>query len=259
MILPLPIVWIFLFLIGSAFGSFLNVVGDRVPRGKSLMGRSHCDFCRRKLSWYELIPVLSLIFQKGRSRCCGKSLSAQYAVVEAVTGLVFVFLSFLTEFNIFQIILLYILSSLFIAIIISDFKYHIIPDSFQLIFLISAVIFRFSTIPLSFDQIFYAVRDGGAVLAPILFLYLITRGKGMGFGDVKLAFCMGVFLGFQKGLLALYMGFLMGAFVGVLLLVAQRKSMKSKIAFGPFLLAGTVLSFLFGEQLLSTVLRLYGF
>ncbi|MCJ7826489.1 prepilin peptidase, partial [Patescibacteria group bacterium] len=127
-----------LFVLGLCVGSFLNVLVERLPRNESvLFGRSHCDHCKHKLLWYELIPLVSFFIQKGKSRCCHKRLSCQYPLVELITGIGFVLLFRLLpsalnlhSINFFSIVLLtsyFVLLSSFIVIFVTDFKYEIIP------------------------------------------------------------------------------------------------------------------------------------
>ncbi len=251
---------IFIFIVGLAIGSFLNVLIDRLPKGQSIMGRSHCDHCKRNLQWYELIPIVSFIVQNGKSKCCRKKLSWQYPVVEMITGM-----SFLLIFNASRVggqllISLGIVSCL-IVIFVADFKYKIIPDSIQVVLFIFSVMLNLFQHP--FNQIPKLVKNdiasGIVVMLPILLLYLFTRGKGMGFGDVKLAFIMGFLLGIKGGAIALYIAFITGAVYGLVLILLKKKKLKSKIAFGPFLVIGTVMVLFWGEKILETVKKIYGF
>src|SRR3990167_6556457 len=120
-----------IFILGASIGSFLNVLIDRLPKEGSINGRSHCDFCVKKIAWRDLIPVFSFFVLKGKSRCCHKKLSWQYPAVEFVTGLVFVMVfkdgPYLGTSLIRSVLILSILSSL-IVIFVSDLKYHLISD-----------------------------------------------------------------------------------------------------------------------------------
>lgn len=265
----------FSFLLGLSIGSFLNVLVDRLPKGESILGRSHCDYCKKKIAWYDLFPLVSFFLIRGRCRYCNRRLSYYYPLVEFLTGLVFVgvFLKYGSvdiffnppEFGILTAWL--VLFSSLIVIFFADLKYRLIPDSMQFMFLVSAFSVRILSqtnaalggwpmrvIP----ELQAGVIAGLFVMAPILFLFLVTRGKGMGFGDVKYAFGMGVLLGTKGGYMALYFGFVLGAVVGVALLVAGKKGFKSKIAFGPFLVAATVLVSLFFETFSRWMSSLYG-
>src|SRR3990167_2998470 len=122
---------VIIFILGASIGSFLNVLIDRLPQGKSILGRSQCDFCQKKLKWFDLIPIFSFIFLTGRCRYCHKKLSWQYPVVEALTGLAFVF----SDFAVWGII------ACLIVIFFSDLKYHLISDYILL------TLFMFSFLP----------------------------------------------------------------------------------------------------------------
>lgn len=216
------------FAVGLCVGSFLNVLIDRLPKSESIwFDRSKCDFCKKPLRWFELIPLLSFIFQGGRCRRCHKSLSLQYPIIELATGLMFVYLPW-TSWIIFASLL---------VIFVADLKYMIIPDSM----IVVGVIGTLWGNPLA---------GLGAALF-FLLLYFITRGKGMGLGDVKLAFLLGFWLGYPEIVIALYLAFLTGAVVGVTLILRGKKGLKSKIALGPFLIVGAVIAYFYSTQILA--------
>ncbi len=236
----------FLFFIGACIGSFLGVLASRLPRNESVIwGRSHCDWCKRPLRWFELIPIISFAIQKGRCLRCKKKLSWSYPLLELFTGFFFaltyarfgqngeLFLSFL------------ILGSAFIVLFLADIWYQILPDSMILVGMIAAagVIGIRELLPHMIPAIFSFVF--------FYLLWAVTRGRGMGFGDVKFSFLMGFFLGFPLIVAALYIAFLTGAAVGVILMMRGRAGWKSKIAFGPFLILGTVVAFVWGPYFIA--------
>lgn len=254
---------LFLFIFGTAIGSFLNVLIDRLPREESINGRSHCEFCKKTLSPLDLIPVLSFIFLKGKCRYCGKKLSLQYPGIEVLTGITFVtifnfkFLILNLNSNLEFQILNYVIVSCLIVIFFIDLKNQIIPDEMQIALFISILFIRVVG-SIGIVGVMWGALEGLIVMLPILFLYLITRGRGMGFGDVKLAFNMGFLLGIKGGFVAIYLGFILGAFFGIVLLLMKKKKMKSKIAFGPFLVAGIVIVMFFEKPIFSLIQRIYG-
>ena len=272
---------ILLFILGLAVGSFLNVLIDRLPNGESpLSGRSYCDKCKKTLKWYDMVPVASFLILKGKCRFCRASLSFYYPLVELITGIMFVvtfvyishlpliidhlpFSTFNFQLSIF-IYYAFILSS-FIVIFFADLKYGIIPDSITYpAVLLSTIYYLLFTIysPIVNDQssIINNILSGLGAFIFFLILYLITRGRGIGFGDVKLAFLIGLFLGFPKILIALYLAFLTGAIAGSILIVWGKKKLKGgTIPFGPFLIIGAVLSLFCGEKILQLVLPLLSF
>ncbi|MEI7652674.1 MAG: prepilin peptidase [bacterium] len=254
---------VLIFAMGASVGSFLNVLVDRLPRGKSLLGRSHCDHCKKLLSPIELIPIISFLIQKGRSRCCDKPLSHSYSSVEAMTGIFFVLtlllslssLSDVTPVFVLCMVLIWILLSASIAISLIDFRLHLIPDVLQVVIMVTALIYTYFWG--QWGE--YAVLSGLVVALPILFIYLVTRGKGMGFGDVVLEIGLGIWLGSVKGLLGVYLGFLFGSLFGILLILLKKAGRRTHIAFGPFLLAGAWVSYFAGTPILTMVKRYLGF
>lgn len=248
----------FLFILGSAIGSFLNVVIDRIPREESLNGRSHCDHCKKTLMPLDLVPVFSYVFLRGRCRYCGKGLSIQYPLIEALTGALFV-LAFVLVRPVFDAGLLFLLAvvSIMIAVFFTDLKEQLIPDELQIAFFLIALLEKIVK-GASLIDVGYAVTAGLVVALPILLMYLFTKGRGMGFGDVKLAFNIGFYQGWVSGLLVLYLGFVSGATAGIALLLAGRKRMKSRIAFGPFLILGLFVMLAFQHEVLGVIRRIYG-
>ena len=251
--------YIFLFLLGSAIGSFLNVLTDRWSTGESIMGRSACDHCHKKIQWYDLLPVVSYFILGGKSRCCHKKISFYYPLIEFLTGAAFV-LGWIyfpgTDIFLAKIIFLVILCAL-IVVFFADTKYQIIPDEVQVIFLLSSLIFLFSQkIPLS--SFLQHILAAFLLMLSILSLFLLTKGRGMGFGDVKLAFSIGLLLGVKNGFLSLYFAFILGALIGILAILFKKKKFKSKIAFGPFLISGLLLVFFWQEKIDILLKKLYG-
>lgn len=237
---------IILFILGLSGGSFLNVLIDRLPKGQTIWGRSHCDWCKRQLTWYELIPVVSWITQGARCRRCHKPISIQYPLVELASGLGFVFLYMYSFQSPTILVSQYLLLSSLLVIFVADLKYQIIPDSMILIGVIGAIggIWEMGAI-------WENVTAGAGAALFFFLLWRITRGRGMGIGDIKLAFLLGFLLGYPAIIVALYAAFLTGAIVGVILILGRRAGLKSKIAFGPFLIVGTLIALLWGERIIT--------
>lgn len=248
-----------LFFLGTAIGSFINVVVDRLPKGKKITGRSKCDYCKKTLAPLDLIPIFSFVFIRGRCRYCHKKLSWQYPVVELLTGILFVviyYLLLITNINllvyqllttIYYLLLLSILWSIFLM----DLKYMIIADELQ-------IVLGITSIPLFLRDPF-GHSIGAIVLSGLFYgIYRMTKRKGMGFGDVKLAFIMGFMLGWYHGLIAVYISFITGGLIGMILLIMRRKGMKSKVAFGPFLVISSAIMLLFPDQITRLISSLFG-
>lgn len=228
-------------LIGLFFGSFFNVLVDRLPAGESILfGRSHCDFCKKNLRWFELIPVLSFLLQRGKCRRCHHSLSIRYPISELLTAVLFMGTASLVVTHSFPIIAVtFLLVSILWVIFWTDILTYMIPDSLIVIGCVVSLFFLFSTPPLSIAGYLLSASVGSGFF---YFLWFVTKGKGMGFGDVKLVLLLGLALGFPRIVTALYVAFLTGAIVGIILIIGGKKHLKSKIPFGPFLIIGAALS-----------------
>ena len=237
---------VILFVFGAVVGSFLNVLALRYNSGLPLGGRSSCTHCGKKLSWYELIPILSFVFLGGRCSGCRARISRQYPLVELSTGVLFATLPlvFLPVF------------CLYVVIVVYDFRHKIIPDGLSY----TAAIFA-ALAALLFGN--HTLLDWLA--GPILFtffgtLWLITRGRAVGFGDAKLALSIGLLLGAAAGFSAVIMAFWIGAVTGIFLILwnkgnpllrgGKRITMKTELPFAPFLILGSWLAVLLHLDLL---------
>ena len=262
--------YIFIFLFGLCIGSFLNCVVYRLEKKQSfLKGRSYCPHCRHALSWLDLVPVFSFLLLKGKCRYCKKSISIQYLLIELMTGLLFLLIfnfqfTIFNEFSIFNFqtvvnfLFLLIISCFLIVIFVYDLKHYIIPDkvlfpAIAIVFL-EQLIFKFSLARrpmaegfLDFSHLWAGLGAG----AFFLFFFLISSGRWMGFGDVNLAFFMGLFLGYPKILVALFSAFLLGAIIGVGLIIFGSKNLKSEVPFGPFLIIGTFIALFYGQEIIQ--------
>lgn len=251
--------WWVLFLLGLVVGSFLNVLIYRLPKNLIISGRSFCPSCKRKIPWQDNIPVLSFVMLGGKCRNCHSPISLRYPIAELSTGVLFVLTVFLLpdlnpksqilnpKYLILVFYHLFIVSSL-IVVFFTDLKYGIIPD--KIVFPAIAVTFLYLILNTSYliqNHIFSAI---GSFLF-FLFLFLVTRGRGMGLGDVKLAILLGLVLGFSKIVVALYIAFLTGAAVSVILVLVGKKRFGQTIAFGPFLILGTIVAWLLYEKILE--------
>jgi len=272
----LVLIWFAIFIAGAVIGSFLNVVLARFRSGESfLQGRSRCPQCGHILRWYDLIPLVSFIILRGKCRYCGKVISWQYPLVELSTGLAFL-LIYLRVAGLAPgapllgarpstwgiMFFWWLFASVFILIFVWDAKYLTIPDSFSGILLIGAIGYR--TAGFGFDakgflgemlssltprtvQSSFILNILVAAVFGFLFLFLIfflTKGKGLGFGDVKLAGILGLILGWPGILVNIYIAFVIGGAVGGILVWLRKKTLKSAVAFGPLLVFGAFLTFL---------------
>jgi len=246
------LIWFFIFVLGVCIGSFLNCAIYRMESKKSLSGRSFCPHCKHTLSWQDLFPVFSFLFLGGKCRYCHKSISWQYPAVELSTGILFV-LCFNLQNIIYSIFLLIIISCL-IVVFVYDLKHYLIPDKILFPAVMITLVYRSVENISSVSNFLIA-----AIIAAGFFLliFLISKGRAMGFGDVKLAVLMGLLLGMPNIFLALFLAFFFGAIIGIILMVLQKKSLKSEIPFGPFLIIGTFIAILYGEQLVNWYMHLF--
>jgi prepilin signal peptidase PulO-like enzyme (type II secretory pathway) len=245
-----------IFLLGICVGSFLNVVIDRLPRGESIIKRrSYCESCKKRIDWYDLIPLLSFIILKRRCRHCKGEISYFYPIVEGITGIIFVLIfliplkgNILGSFSLSTVFYLFI-SSLLIVIFFTDLKYGVIPNKIIILALsLSFLYFIFQ------KDIFlnHLLSSLGAFLF-LTFLFVVTKGKGLGAGDIKLVALLGLLVGFPKILLLFYLAFLTGAFVGLILILWGKKSLKDTISFGPFLVLAFFISLFLGDFIISKI------
>ena len=253
----ITILAIIFFVFGIIIGSFLNVVIYRYNTHRSFGGRSGCMTCGKQLSWYELFPVFSFLFLKGRCKGCKMKISIQYPLVEFITGLIFalLFLKFQDVFFFdtvgFTISYAYyaVIFSILLVIAVYDLKHKIIPDTLALVLGILSFLGLFIFVNYSFSPHFPTILEflsGLFIALPFALLWLLSRGKWMGLGDAKLAISFGWFLGFASALSGLILSFWSGAIVGLALIAFSKKhGMKSEIPFAPFLVFGALLAFIF--------------
>ncbi|MEA3407287.1 MAG: prepilin peptidase [Chloroflexota bacterium] len=265
--------------VGLVIGSFLNVVIDRVPLGKSLLRPpSHCPFCGRKLSPLELVPVLSYLALGGRCRTCGASIPVRVPIVEGLTGLLFTFL-----YGIYgatpQLLLVTVYTCVLLAVTFIDLEHMLIPN----VIILPAVVFALLTIP--FQPLPSGSRSGGVLLRllqnarahsglsllelnglshlaggmagflivlSIWFVSLRLVGvDAIGFGDVKLAAFCGLIVAFPGILVVVLGSFILAGLGGVLLLTAGVVDRKTPVPFAPFLVAATFIFMVWTESLLG--------
>jgi prepilin signal peptidase PulO-like enzyme (type II secretory pathway) len=224
----------YLFFVGACLASFLQVVATRLPKGQSLLGRSACSFCHHKLSWLDLVPIISFIALKGRCRYCHRRISVIHPLFETLVG--FIFWLFIHragyQFSIETAIILVIVL-LALTLSLSDYYYQIIPDEFLIIMFSLGLYLNYLTL----NEHIIGILGGTTIF---LLLHYLSRGRAMGYGDVKLVFVMAVILPSFYLAWSLYLAFLTGGIISVILILLTRKKLKSTISFGPFLGFGLV-------------------
>ena len=243
---------IMLALVGCCVGSFLNVLIYRIPKGEEFVRTpSHCMTCGHKLKWYELVPVLSWLAQKGKCRSCGVKLSAQYPIVEAVNGIMWLLTGVLFRGDWLTVGLYCGLFSMLLVASVIDWREFIIPNGINL------VIFLLGLTRLLTDLKHWKLYVIGMVSVSLVFLllHIMTGGNGLGMGDVKLMGAAGLLLGWKSILLAVLVGSLSGALIHS---ARMKKGAGKKLAFGPYLAGGIWFAALFGGQLIDAYLGLFG-
>ncbi len=236
-----------LFILGCVFGSFFYVVGTRVPNNESLIKPpSHCTYCDHLLSWYELIPIFSYLFLKGKCRKCHHTLSKEYILYEVVTGILFM-VSFLKFGFTYEFFVSLILSSLLVLIFITDFKYMIILDSPLLVsvLLLFGLRFWYFGISNALLNIFYGILSFLIMFFVGYLGKIMFKREALGGGDIKFSFVLGMALGLQFSLMALvFSTFLALPYaVGSMLLKKD-----NEVPFGPFLASSAFIIFFFLEK-----------
>lgn len=224
-------IYILLVLFGLVIGSFIGAVSYRIPRKLGFVkGRSFCDSCKTELVWYDNIPVISYLLYQGSSRCCHKKISIRYPLIELFSVLGILVLYFTFGFSML-LATHYLLLILTLLIFIIDFEHQIIPDELSILIFLLGLFTLGSSL---FIHLFPAFLS--ALL--LLNIHLITLGRGMGLGDVKLAIALGVWLSLFDNIKWLTVSFIIGGIVAVVLLLLNKAQLKTKIAFGPFLIIG---------------------
>jgi leader peptidase (prepilin peptidase)/N-methyltransferase len=259
----------FLFVLGSALGSFLNVVLYRSIIGQDwVRGRSSCESCKKQIKWYDNIPLLSYFVLQGKCRFCKVPIALSHPVVEFLTGLLFVWwylggsLFFqLTQapFQALQPLFWLTVGILLVMIFVADMLYLLIPDITVGLLLVVTILYRASLIFAGIMQPQDLLRAVVAMVVVFLIfasLWFFTGGKGMGMGDVKLVIPLTLLLGWPNILVGLFTAFLSGAIAGSVMILLGKRKFGQVIAFGPFLVVGTVIALTIGDQLLGWYLSL---
>lgn len=258
--------FILTFFLGACVGSFVNVLIDRTITGRDwVRGRSECDHCHKTLAWYDMIPILSFLIYRGKSRCCHKRLSYRYPLVEVIVGSLFawwmivgfVFFRLVSApltviqpaFWLFTGILIVILtlSDLFYGVILMNVVY--LGCTLTIIYRLILTYFGAYQMP----DLVISLLTGGAFYVFFWLLWKITKGKGMADGDMYAAMYMGILLGWPRGIVAMFGSFILGAVIGILLIATGIRGRKDSVPFVPFMMAATIISLLFGTQLIGFV------
>lgn len=265
---------VLIFIFGLFVGSFLNALIYRLKTKREILwARSICPYCKHKLGFFDLIPVLSFLFLRGKCRYCHKKISWQYPFIEIVTGLAFILVYFkVINFNfsnIFYLSLPINLINLFswfcfvgvlIVIFVFDLRYYIIPSELIYFGLSISLIYWIVYFLIERNFSFHFQSFLGSVIVGMFFffLFLISNGKWLGRGDVSFGFLIGLVLGWPKILVGLFSAFVFGGVLGLILVISHQKKMTEAIPFGPILSLFTFLTWLFGDFVIDYYLKLLG-
>lgn len=246
-------VHIYIFLLGAVLGSFLNALMWRIHVGRSISrGRSMCPSCHTELRALELVPILSFLVQRGKCRNCLEQISWQYPLVEFFVGFLFVLVYQFVGQDASLLPLYWYVVLVLTIVFVYDLRYQLILDSVVLPAIVIVFVVHIIMSPASL--ILYVI---GLVLGGGFFLaqFLVSRGTWIGGGDIRLGAFMGVLLGWKLLLVALFLAYIVGAIMSLILVALKKKQMASKTPFGTYLSVATFVTLLWGQQVLDWYLR----
>lgn len=267
------------FLFGLFWGSFLNTVALRLERDENyLIQRSHCPYCQTALRWYELIPLVSFICQLGRCRTCRQRLSWRYPLIELVTGLWVYLLSRVVPLiyaslpSVLPFLYYFTFVSIIFVLALYDWQTTYIDERLVWFGLVAWLLFQlaFTRWPLgdgNFSGFFNYFLTSNIQLKPLdhlflafnaalffVFIFLITFGRGLGLGDAKIAFLMGLYLKTGDMILSFLLAFFFGSIFGLVRLVKKRRWFQ-ELPFVPFLFLGIMVTIAFGQPLVTAYFK----
>ena len=249
-----------IFILGACLGSFSNVCIYRLPINKQIIsGRSFCPRCKKKLNWFDNLPLISFLFLNGKCRKCKKVIPLRYFIVEITTGIIFL-LIYLNYNDLSTIIFLLVLSLIYIIIFFIDLENFIIPDSLSFSVMTIALLKNF--LPNFNTNFIHEINQsiiGGMIgylsIWLIIYLYkVIKKIEGMGLGDAKLMAGIGLLFGWQSVPFVLFVSAILGLIFVLPSLLNKQKNMRSEIPFGPFIITACLIYFIYGDFLFSLIL-----
>lgn len=241
---------VLIFFIGASIGSFINVLIYRLPRKLSIVfPPSSCPYCKKRIKFYDNIPILSYIILLGKCRFCKKPISPRYIIVESISGIIPIFLYFRYGLSIdFLKSTLYIFLMLPIAFI--DFDTMLIPDSIAIPGIIIGLIVSFFK-----GEIFFALTGAFVGAISIVIIYFagkaVFKKEAIGLGDIRVAALIGSFTSISGFFISIFLASIIGSIYGIFIVIRKKKSMKTEIPFGPFLAIGGFISMIFGDYIIK--------
>ncbi len=240
------------------WGSFLNVVVYRLPRGLSLIQPpSSCPHCKKRIKVYDNIPVISFLLLGGKCRFCKARIPLTYPLVEILTPL-----SFLLLHGHFGLSPYFLASCFFASALIAlgfiDFYFQVLPDAITVPVLVLSLVYSFFRPDLSLRQaLIGAVSGSGFLLLIYTGYYLLRKKEGLGMGDVTMMLAVGAYLGWLKAILTLVLASFSGALVGMFLMLFHKKDLQYSLPFGTFLAPAAYISLVWGSQIIGAYLSLH--
>jgi len=245
------LIYVYIFIIGTLIGSFLNVCIYRLPEGKSVVSPpSACSSCGHRLGFLDLVPILSYVFNRGRCRYCGAKYSIQYPLIELLNGILYLFVFYKYGFTWISV-MHSITVSVLIVVFLIDLRYKIIPDSIIIFGLLYTTIISIIFIDINIMNKIYGFLFGFG-----LFLLIALVTNAMGGGDIKLMGFLGLNFGLKGILFITVSSFVIGAVVSVGLLISKIATRKDFIPFGPFIALAAVIYIFWGEELINIYFNL---
>lgn len=239
------VVNLFVFFVGTIFGSFLNVCIHRLPKELSIVfPPSHCPKCGKPIHPTDNIPLISYLLLRGKCRNCKEKISVRYPLVEFITGLAFL-AGYLKDPSLFSFPFVLVFLSLLIIAFFSDLEEQIIPDEVVIIGLVSGLVFNAAR-GMLFQSLIGAATGFAVFFLIAKIAGFFAKKEALGFGDLKLAAMLGAFLGVVGFWETFVLAYLLGAAISVFLLAVKIKKMGDYIPFGPFLILGAAISFFWG-------------
>lgn len=239
--------------IGLLVGSFLNVCIYRIPKGESIVvNPSHCVKCHEKIKWYDLVPIISYLMLKGRCRKCGSKISIRYPIIEGINMLTYLCIYLLYSYQTpIEMAKSMFLSSVLIVIGVIDYETSYVYRKTILIGILGGIFFTI----IDFENGGWYTLNSiyGALFAGSIVTIIIVLTKGMGWGDLEICMVCGMFLGFRDSVVMLMLAFIIGGVGGIISVISKRRKMKDYISFGPYIAVATIITILFGND----IVRLY--
>ncbi len=232
-------------ILGICVGSFLNVVISRMPKGESVVfGSSHCPHCKKNLKWYELVPIFSYLFLRGKCSKCKSRISLQYPLIEAINGILWVII-FFKFFLSYETLLAWALVSALLALSVIDAKTREIPFKISVFIAVVALIRLFLNINDWQNLLLGAV----SVSSFMLILLLLSGGRAIGGGDVKLMFGAGLYLGLMPTVLSFFIACIIASIIHIIKMIFFKAN--RDLALGPYLAVGIFVSLLWGQDIIN--------